>query len=475
MLALAAVFVLSLLTASASAATDDAPPPGAPPAVVLDIKGPIGPATSDYVHRAMAKAQTRGAAVVVLRMDTPGGLDSAMREIIQDILAAPMPVVGFVGPGGSRAASAGTYILYGCHVAAMAPATNLGAATPIQIGGGGLPLPKPGRGWGGGDDAAEEEAGDGEGASSQPPRPHPTLADKAVSDAVAYIRSLAQMRGRNAEWAEKAVAEAASLSAEEALEAGVIDLIASDVAHLLEAIDGRVVEVRDQPFTLATMGRAVVAIEPDWRTELLGIITNPNVAYLLLLIGFYGLVFEFTHPGAIAPGVVGAIAFLLGLFALHVLPVNYAGLGLILVGLAFMVAEAFLPSFGALGIGGVAAFVIGSVMLLDTDVPGYGVSWPVIAAVGGISGTFFMVVLALAVRARKRPVVSGREDMIGSHGQVTDWADEGGRIRVRGELWLASAAEPIAPGARVRIAGIDGLVLRVEPDFGPPPEPDGEA
>ena len=421
------------------------------PVVLLDIIGPIGPATADYIHRSLAKAEDRSAAAVILQIDTPGGLDSSMREIIQDILATPIPVISYVSPRGARAASAGTYILYASHVAAMAPATNLGAATPVQIGGlpkppNPAPMPK----------EAEHEKNKNDNA-------HPSLTDKAISDAVAYIRSLAQMRGRNAIWAEKAVREAASLSAEEALNSNVIDLIALDLDDLITAIDGLEVGLADEHQILSTKDADIVIIEPDWRTDLLALITNPNLVYIFMLVGFYGLIFEFTHPGAVLPGVVGGICILLALFALHILPINYAGLGLILLGLAFMVSEAFLPSFGALGIGGVIAFVIGSVMMLDTDVPGYGIDWVLIAGVGGISGGFFVLVLTLAVKARKKPVVSGREELIGSPGEVTEWDHREGRITVRGELWQATARQTLSPGEEVRITKIEGLVLVVEP------------
>ena len=280
---------------------------------------------------------------------------------------------------------------------------------------------------------------------------------------MAYIRGLAKLRGRNAEWAEKAVSEAASLPAEEALEMGVIDLVADSLDELFTKLDGRKVTVLDEERILRTTAVRIVTMEPDWRNELLAAITNPNIAYILLLLGMYGLIFEFTHPGAVVPGVVGAISLLLALFALNMLPINFAGAGLILLGLAFMVAEAFLPAFGSLGIGGVIAFVIGSVMLLDTDIPGYGVSWPLIAAVGGTSSAFFAIVLVLAVKARRRPVVSGQQQLIGHTGRVAHWADRKGQVRVQGETWRASAGRPFQPGDRVRVAGIDGLTPIVEP------------
>ncbi len=418
------------------------------PAVLLDIKGPIGPATSDYFSRGLAEAKKMNASIVILRMDTPGGLDTSMRDIIKDILASPIPVVTYVAPNGARAASAGTYILYASHIAAMAPATNLGAATPIQIGGG-TPLPAP----------VPQPAKD-----KQPSRkPHPTLSDKVVSDAVAYIRSLAQLHGRNAEWAEKAVLEAASLASKEALKENVIDLIASNVDELLKKIDGKSVKILKQSVTLHTKGITIISIPPDWRTKLLSIITNPNVAYILLLIGFYGLVFEVTHPGTIVPGVVGTICLFLALFALHVLPINYAGLGLIILGIAFMVTEAFLPAFGAFGIGGVIAFVIGSVMLLDTDIPGYGISWPLIMGMAATTATFILAVATLAVKARKRPIVSGREDMTGQLGKVLKWSKNTGTVIIRGEIWQAQSAHALKAEQQIRVTKIKGLTLMVEP------------
>jgi membrane-bound serine protease (ClpP class) len=451
------VFLLALIAglaglAGGHAATDRQ-------AMLLDISGPIGPATSDYVSRGLAAAQEQDVRIVILRLDTPGGLDTSMRVIIEDILASPVPVVSYVAPSGARAASAGTYILYASHVAAMAPGTNLGAATPVQLGGGGGPT-------GGGED---QQTGGGEDGEEGAGGDRPTIEDKAINDAIAYIRSLAELRGRNAEWAARAVREAASLPAHEAVEMNVVDLMADDLDALLARIDGRTVSAAGRDVKLDTEGLTVVEREPDWRTELLSIITNPNVAYILMLIGIYGIIFEFYSPGLVFPGVIGAVSLLLALYAMHVLPVDYTGLALILLGIALMVGEAFSPGIGAVGIGGVVAFVLGSVLLMDTDVPGYEVSWALITPVALAAAASFLLIAMMAMRSRHRPIVSGPEEMVGSAGRVLDWHDGQGSVRAHGEVWRARAEAALRPGQAVRVRRRDGLVLEVEPDDDPSP------
>ena len=392
--------------------------------LVVPLDGAIGPASADFVSRAIKRAAKEKAQLVVIRMDTPGGLDTSMRGLIKDMLASPVPVATFVAPSGARAASAGTFILYASHIAAMAPGTNVGAASPVSIGGA----------------PAKED-----GKKAEPD----TMTKKVTNDAVAYIRGLAEMRKRNPDWAEKAVREAVSLSAQEALKLNVIDHVAADLPELLKKLGKS-----DAP---------TIEVEADWRTKLLGVITNPSIAYILILVGIYALIFEFMNPGLILPGVVGAICLLLALYALHLLPVNYAGLALILLGIAFMVAEAFLPAFGSLGVGGLIAFVIGSIILMEeATIPGFDIPYPLIAGVTAASAAFLFFVVGMAVRNRKRPVVTGREYLIGAPAEALEDFSAEGWARVQGETWRVRSAAPVRRGQRLRVRSIDGLILTVE-------------
>jgi membrane-bound serine protease (ClpP class) len=421
-------------------------------ALQLSIDGAIGPATEDYIERALISAEESQAELVIIRMDTPGGLDTAMRGIIKQITNSSIPVVSYVAPTGSRAASAGTYILYASHIAAMAPGTNLGAATPVQLGG----FSPPG---------AKEKDDETQPADLKAPldAAGDAMKRKVINDAAAYIRGLAALHGRNQQWAEKAVREAASLSASEALKLSVIDVIAIDISDLLEQINNREVVVQGQKRILDTTGLGIVQLDPDWRSQLLGVITNPNVAFILMLIGIYGLIFEFSNPGAIVPGTVGAICLLLALYAFQLLPINYAGMGLILLGVALMVAEAFAPSFGMLGIGGVIAFVIGSIILMDTEAPGFGIDISVIITFALASAFILFFVVGMAMKARRRPVVSGMEELIGGEATVINDFDHNGSVIIHGENWLALSDARLHKDQKVKVTGIQGLTLKVEP------------
>jgi membrane-bound serine protease (ClpP class) len=441
---------LALLAALAGMRESSAATP--PPVVVLRIDGAIGPATAQHVARSLEKAAQEHAQLVVLQMDTPGGLDTSMRTIIKVILASPIPVAAYVAPQGARAASAGTYILYAAHVAAMAPATNLGAATPVEIG---MPMP------GGGADPVGR-AGSAASATATPG--HDAMAAKRVNDAAAYIRSLAQLRGRDTAWAEQAVRESVSLSASDALARKVIDLVAVDLNDLLRQLDGRVIAIGESgagSVKLATANASVVALEADWRGRLLAVISDPSLVLMLLMLGVYGLLFEFMNPGYVLPGVIGGVALLLALWGLQMLPVNYAGVGLILLGIAFFVAEAFVPSYGALGIGGVAAFAFGALLLIDSDAPGFGIPLALIGTLTLVSAAFVIGIAGMAAKARRRPVVSGAPHMIGASGEVIECTGEEGWAEVDGERWKIRAPGPLRTGERVRVTRVDGLTLEV--------------
>ncbi|WP_246263197.1 NfeD family protein [Parasphingopyxis algicola] len=416
----------------------------------MRLEGAIGPASASFIADGLGQASQADAELVVISMDTPGGLDTSMREIIQAILAMPIPVVTYVHPSGARAASAGTYILYASHVAAMTPGTNLGAATPIQIGA----APSP-----------EGDGEDGEAGNS----PATAAERKAVNDAVAYIRSLAEMRGRNADWGEESVREAASLSADAALEQGVIDIVAPNLASLLEQLDGTTVTIDGETREVRTAGLTVREIEPGWTTQLLATITNPNIALILLMIGIYGMIFEFLNPGSLVPGTVGAICLLIGLYALAALPVDFVGLALILLGIGLMVGEAFAPSFGILGIGGLVALVFGATILFDTDVPEFRVNWSVIAAIGVFGAGLVILVARVGISSFKHRVVTGPEELIGASATVIDWTDGKGHVLVHSERWNAEGPEGLSEGQGVIVKELSGLKLTVSPSGDPGP------
>ena len=418
-------------------------------AVVLEIDGVVGPAVADYVVSELGALKPGDTGLFVLRLDTPGGLDTSMRAIIRAILASPIPVAVYVAPSGARAASAGTYILYAGAIAAMAPGTNLGAATPIQIGK--LPSQPAGQ-------PEKPAAGDTDTRQGQD-----TESRKMVNDAVAYIRSLAELHGRNADWAAEAVRGAVSLPALEAQKLQVVDVIASDVPELLRKIDGRTAIVAGRTERLATAGLEVVTVNPGWRTELLAIVTDPNIAYLLMLLGILGLVFELSTPGAVLPGVIGGISLLTALFAFNLLPIDYAGAALVLLGLALMVAEAFIGAFGAIGAGGIVAFAMGSIIMFRRTATGAGLSLPLVAAATVVAAGFLILALSLLLSARRRRVITGREAMIGAEGDTVEWRESEGTIRVKGEMWRARASRPLRPGVHIRVVAREGLILTVEP------------
>ncbi|MDO8901496.1 MAG: nodulation protein NfeD [Phenylobacterium sp.] len=450
-LALTFLAWLFLLLGGPAVATAQAPTAAtsdAPLVLVFDLDGAVGPATSEYLRRGLETAAAREAELAVILMDTPGGLDSSTREIIADILASPTPVAVFVTPAGSRAASAGTYILYASHLAAMAPGAHLGAATPVQMGGSNPLMPERREG----DDAAGDDA-------AQPD----AMTAKVTNDAVAYIRSLAGLHGRNADWAERAVRRAETLTATEALDQGVIEILTRDLDGLLAAADGRTVMVNGQARVLNTAGAQVETLAPNWRARVLAVITNPNIAYLLMMVGVYGLIFEFTSPGAVGPGAVGAVSLLLGLFALNMLPVDYAGVALMALGVGLLLLEALAPGLGIFGAAGAIALALGSVMLFR-EAPGFKLSPYVILSTVGLSLAFFVIALRAVAQSTRRAVATGQAALLTAHAVVKSWDGDRGYVHAQGEDWHARSAVPLSPGQPVRIAARDGLTLTVEPE-----------
>lgn len=414
-----------------------AQPSSAPPQVWLtDLDGAVGPASSDHIQRTLERAAEADVALLVLRMNTPGGLDSAMRDIVSAILDSPVPVATWVAPAGARAASAGAYITAASHIAAMSPATNIGSSTPVSL----------------------SEAGSTGSASEQ----------KAVNDAIAYLQGLQELRGRNVEWAQQTVADAANLTASDALAQGVVDVIADDLDELLQAVNGLAVDTARGTLTLDTADAGITLIETDWRHDFLNVITNPNIAYILLMIGIYGLILEFYNPGLGLPGITGVICLLVGAYALQMLPISYAGLALMAVGVGLIVFEMISPSFGVFGLGGLAAFVLGSVMLMDTDSAAWQISLPLIAAVAVATGAMIILVLGAALKARQQPVVIGDAALARMTAVAVEDFEQQGHVQVSGEIWTAHTGAPVRKGDRLRIDQVNGLILHVSRDDSKP-------
>ena len=436
----------ALLMASPPASADGS-------VVVLDVNGAIGVATADYLTSGLEYANETNAELVIVNMDTPGGLVSSMRDMAQAILNSPVPVATYVTPAGARADSAGTYLLLASHIAAMAPTTHIGAATPVSLTGEDT-TPSP---------FDDTPADDAETADEDTTPGGSAMDRKVLNDAVAYIRGLAERYGRNADWAEKAVTEAATLTAREALELNVIDFVATDQADLLAQLDGHEIEVNSETVALETSDATIDSFEPNWRIKLLAVIANPEIVLLLGMVGLYGLMYEGWNPGALVPGIVGIICLLLAAYALQVIPVNYAGFALIIVGLALMVAEAFAPSFGALGLGGIAAFVFGSIIMFDSGVPGFGISIAFVVTLALVAALFIIWLVSFTLKLQRRGAVSGEDSIVGGFGTAVDDFVGEGKIWLEGEAWAAHSREPIRRGQTVVVTAMKGLELDIEP------------
>lgn len=422
--------LLTIPQATKLFATEEAAPdaPTSGPVYIVKVEGIVNPVMGEYILGSLEEAEGAGASLVVIELDTPGGLDLSMRDIVKALLSSPVPVAVYVSPSGSRAASAGVFITMAAHIAAMAPGTNIGSAHPVAMGG----------------EKMDE-----------------TMMKKVENDAVAYIKGIAAKRGRNAQWAEKAVRESVNITATEALELKVIDLVAENTEALLLALDGRKVQVDGKEITLKTKGAEQIAVEMGLRHRILDAITNPNVAYVLMMIGMVGLYFELSNPGAIFPGVIGAICLILAFYSFQTLPVNYAGLLLIGLGVAFFVIELSVTSFGLLTIAGIISFTLGSLMLFDSPLPFMRVSLSVILPTVIAVSIFFAAMVYYAVRVYKQAPVSGTQSLIGIEGTASTNVDPEGKVFVSGEYWNADSTDHIKKGDKVAVTDIRGLKLTV--------------
>lgn len=429
--------------------------------LAAELTGPIGPATAAYIARAIEETEEAAAAALVITMDTPGGLDSATRDINQAILNADTPVIVYVSPSGARAASAGAFITYASHIAAMAPGASIGAATPVQMGGAPqspAPAPSPSPSGEGADSAGEAGA-----APADAPDNQQAMRNKVVNDAAAYMRSLAELRGRNADWGERAVREGVSATAQEALDLGVVELVAPSFEALLAGLSGRTVELHDgRTVTLELSGAEIVTLEKTFAEEALAVITDPNIAFLLMNLGFIGLLVSFYNGLEPVTAVAGVICLIVGLYALNTLPLNYAGAALIALGIALLVAEAFIASSGLLSLGGLAAFAIGAVMLIDTDIEGLRLDWRLIAGATVVLGATSFLLVSYGLAAQGRKVTTGDKGLIGLQGEVLDWSGGAGHVQVEGERWRAMSKDPLQPGDAVKVIGLEGLTLKVK-------------
>lgn len=413
---------------------------------VFTISGAISPASRDYLIRSMKKAQSEHARLFILKLDTPGGLDTSTRDIIKQILASPIPMITYVHPDGARAASAGTYILYASHLAAMTPSTTLGAATPVNIAAPALPNPT---------DKDEDKP------ENQAPSSKTTMEQKVLNDSIAFIRGLAKRHNRNQQWAEMSVIEAATLTASEAKEKNVINIVAKDLQDLLHQVEGISIMINASEYKITSSNLKVKHYNPDWRNNLLAIITNPQIAYILLMIGIYGLLLEGYNPGALFPGVIGAICLLISMYALQLLPVNYAGLALILFGILLITAEALSPSFGILGFGGVVATTIGSIILIDSDLPGLRISKFLIGSIAALSSIIVFIILFAIGRSLRMKKNSLSLAMNGEIGTVKSFDNGQGLMLVSGEIWNIRSEDELTPGDKAQVTSRQGLLLDV--------------